>query len=95
MEIRNRRIRLSRVGPLIGVVLLAPLLPGCGDDDEPADTTVALANPASVFCEEQGGQVEIVEEAEGQRGECVFPDGTRVDEWEYYRANATPSTTSP
>ena len=83
------------MGSLIAVVFLVPILSGCGDDEEPPDTTVALANPASVFCEEQGGRVEIVDEAGGQRGECVLPDGTRVDEWEYYRANASPTTTVP
>src|SRR3989338_1561990 len=44
-----------------------------------------LPNPASVFCEEQGGKVEIVNEAGGQRGICVLADGTRCDEWAYFR----------
>ncbi|MFZ0015068.1 MAG: DUF333 domain-containing protein [Acidimicrobiia bacterium] len=43
--------------------------------------------PASVFCVDQGGEVEIVEEDDGAVGYCNLPDGTRVDEWEYYRAN--------
>lgn len=58
---------------------------GCGsDDDSPADE----ANPASVFCVDQGGEVEIVEESDGEVGYCLLPDGSRVDEWEYYRSNA-------
>lgn len=60
---------------------VALLLVGCGDSD-PEE-----ANPASVFCVEQGGEVDIVDEADGQVGYCVLPDGTRVDEWEYFRAN--------
>jgi len=47
-----------------------------------------LANPASVYCEEQGGTVEIEETDDGQRGVCVLPDGTRVDEWDLYRDRA-------
>jgi hypothetical protein len=47
-----------------------------------------LANPASVYCEEQGGTVEIEETDDGQRGVCALPDGTRVDEWELYRDRA-------
>jgi putative hemolysin len=68
---------------------------GCGDDDEPSDTTIAgLANPASEFCVAQGGEVEIVSEAAGEVGYCNLPDGTRVEEWEYFRSQTT-STTAP
>lgn len=55
--------------------------------DSATTTSVAqIANPASVFCVEQGGTVEIVDEADGQVGYCNLPDGTRIEEWEYYRA---------
>jgi putative hemolysin len=65
------------------LVLVAMVSCGEGDEDE---TDVELANPASVFCEEQGGSVELVADGEGnQMGFCRLPDGTRVDEWEYYR----------
>ena len=47
-----------------------------------------IANPASVYCEEQGGTLTIVEDKEGnQSGMCKLADGTEVEEWEYYRAN--------
>jgi putative hemolysin len=46
----------------------------------------SLANPASSFCEAQGGQSNIVTDPDGsQRGECVLPGGKICDEWEYYR----------
>ncbi len=38
-----------------------------------------LANPAAVFCEEQGGTVS------GPEPMCELPDGTVVDAWEYFR----------
>jgi putative hemolysin len=45
-----------------------------------------LADPAAVFCEEQGGTVEIVTDAqENQSGICGLPDGTRIGQWDYYR----------
>jgi putative hemolysin len=73
-------------------VLLATLVVACGSDDgptgptEPSQPSTGMPNPASVYCEEQGGTVEIVEDEDGaQRGDCVLPDGTRVDEWEYFR----------
>jgi putative hemolysin len=40
-----------------------------------------LPNPASVYCEQNGGKLEIVTAADGsQSGRCVFPDGTGCDE---------------
>jgi putative hemolysin len=81
------------------VAVALAVLPSCGDDNQPADqpsatTTAGLANPASEFCVSQGGEVEIVSEASGEVGYCNLPDGTRVEEWEYFRAHA-PSTTAP
>jgi uncharacterized protein len=77
--------------------LLAVGAPACGDDeDEPAprDTTTELANPASEFCVDQGGEVEIVGEADGDVGYCNLPDGTRVEEWDYFRSQTSTTTTS-
>ena len=65
---------------ILGLVLL-----GCGEDEQPG-----LPNPASVFCEEQGGTVDIRTADDGsQVGYCVFADGTEVEEWDYYRTNST------
>jgi len=86
---------------LAAVSLLA--IAGCGSDDDsdspststPDSTNVGLANPASEYCVAQGGEVEIVDGDAGQEGICVLPDGTRIDEWEYFRANngSVPTTT--
>lgn len=46
----------------------------------------AIANPASVYCVEQGGRVEIVATDKGQIGVCVLPDGRRIEEWEFFRS---------
>lgn len=51
---------------------------------------VGLANPASVYCEEQGGTLLIQSEAGGETGYCVFPDGSQCEEWAYYRGECTP-----
>lgn len=67
----------------------------CGSDDEPSDDTVEIANPASEFCVDQGGTVEIVDGDDGQVGYCDLPDGTRVDEWEYFRSQNPTATTEP
>jgi len=78
-------------------VILGLMLPlaACGSDDSPATTTpattptsgsVQIANPASEFCIAQGGTLEIVDESGGQVGYCTLSDGTRVEEWEYFRS---------
>lgn len=68
----------------------------CGSDAETPDTTPpGLANPASVFCVEQGGAVEILSEADGEVGYCILPDGTRVEEWEYFRSQDPEATGTP
>ena len=54
-----------------------------------------MANPASVYCEEQGNQLEIVTAADGsQSGVCVFPDGSTCDEWAYFRGECGPAKPS-
>lgn len=49
--------------------------------------TAQIANPASVYCVERGGQVVIRKARDGsERGWCAFlPDGPECDEWEFYR----------
>lgn len=48
---------------------------------------IGMANPASKYCIEQGGQLEIRNEANGQVGYCKLPNGQVVEEWELFRAN--------
>ncbi|TCL10023.1 hypothetical protein BXY66_2091 [Shimia isoporae] len=67
-------------------VAIIACLAACTTED--TETTIGMANPASVFCVEQGGSSKIVEASDGsQSGICVLPDGSEVDEWEYYRDN--------
>ena len=54
------------------------LLVACGggtDSPTPEDT---MNNPASAYCEELGGTVDLA------TGMCTLPDGTQIDEWELY-----------
>lgn len=70
-------------------LLAGGFLAGCVETSAPQDERPLLdmANPASVYCTEQGGESVIRDTPEGQIGECHLPDGQVVDEWEYYRAN--------
>jgi len=46
----------------------------------------AMANPASVYCTEQGYRLEIRTSKDGsQFGLCIFPNGKECDEWKFYQ----------
>jgi putative hemolysin len=102
------RTAYARVGSIAVEIGLTEILPAPDDQPSVSDdefvqlvqTAVAglqatseLANPASVYCVDQGGRVDIVDEAGGQVGYCELPDGRRVEEWEYYRSST--ATTEP
>jgi putative hemolysin len=44
-----------------------------------------IVNPASVFCIENGGKLEIKDEAEGQVGMCTLKSGLVCEEWALFR----------
>ena len=62
---------------------------------KPAGAGGSLPNPASVFCEQQGYNLEIRTAADSsQSGVCVFPDGTECDEWAFFRGECNPDESS-
>jgi uncharacterized protein len=64
--------------------------PDSGGEGE-ANTGVGIANPASVYCEDNGGELDIRADEQGnQSGICVFPDGSECDEWAYFRGECKP-----
>jgi putative hemolysin len=61
----------------------------------PGDTA-SVANPASRYCEENGGTVDFRQDGSGGvKGVCVFPDDTECEEWAYYRDECKPGTPAP
>jgi putative hemolysin len=76
---------------VVGVSLLVLVAGGCSGDDSPNEPA-EIANPASVYCVEQGGDLDIRTDTDGgQYGVCVFGDGTEVEEWAYFRGEAQPA----
>lgn len=78
----------------INIIILAfcfvtLLILGCAIVQKAPTSTgnpVAVANPASVKCEQDGGLDKILYDANGnQYGLCMFGDGSVCDEWAYYR----------
>ncbi|NPV86600.1 MAG: DUF333 domain-containing protein [Anaerolineae bacterium] len=82
---------------ILVLLLAAPLLTQCApppvETQQAADA--AIANPASVYCQEKGGRVDIRETAEGQVGYCVFADGSECEEWAYFRGECQPGAAVP
>ena len=53
---------------------------------------IGTANPASLYCLERGGTLEITKDAEGGgQGVCKFSDGTECDEWKFFRGECKPA----
>jgi putative hemolysin len=73
------------------VAALSLMVMACGEAaEEPGDQS-GLANPASAYCEEQGGTVEMrLDDTGGTYGVCVFPDGSECEEWAYFRGECSP-----
>ena len=73
------------------VTALAASLSAC-QPAPAAPTAAALPNPASVYCEQNGRQLELRPDAAGAvAGICIFPDGSECDEWAYFRGECAPS----
>lgn len=58
----------------------------CPAQEVPVTPETGLPNPASVFCEENGGTLEFrIGTTGGTVGICIFPDGSECEEWAYMR----------
>jgi putative hemolysin len=83
----SRKLLLSL---LIGGVVF--LLSSCEWRRVTPTPGAGMPNPASVFCEDHGGKLDIRTDASGgQAGVCIFPDGSECDEWAYYHGECAPS----
>lgn len=70
------------------VLATASALTACNANLINTTQTVSLANPAAVFCIQQGGKSVIRQDAQGnQYGVCILPNGEEIDEWAYFRAH--------
>lgn len=89
--------RTPRGAVFMALVLLVGLLAGCVSVPQEAapapqpTQVIGMPNPASVYCTEQGGRLEIRTGADGgQYGVCRFADGSECDEWAFFRGECRP-----
>jgi putative hemolysin len=82
-----QRNALSTASALLGALFLA----ACGPSQATHTQEAGLPNPASLYCEENGGTLELRADSSGAvAGICVFQDGGECDEWAYFRGECEP-----
>lgn len=82
----TREVNMKRA-VLTGLLVLCVTVSGCGEEE---NDDAGLANPASVFCEENGGTLEMRTDASGTSGLCIFAGGSECEEWAYFRGECGP-----
>lgn len=84
----------------MAVVALMLLVTGCDATPQPEPTATppaaspvapGIPNPASVYCGQNGGRLEIRRDAQGnETGYCIFVDGSECEEWAFFRGECQP-----
>ena len=72
-------------------LILVLLLAACAEPEDVVDEPAGIPNPASEFCEEQGGRSDLRTNEDGSvTGYCVFEDGSECEEWAFFRGECQP-----
>jgi hypothetical protein len=73
------------------LMLTVVLVGGCSsqsplpvDQEQPEETIPGMPNPAAVYCEGLGYEMEAVTRDGGEDADCVFPDGSRCPQWDFF-----------
>jgi heat shock protein HslJ len=76
----------------VAVIMLSFVACSASPATSTAETNGAagLPNPASVYCEEQGGRLEMRADENGTYGVCRFDNGSECEEWAYFRGECEP-----
>ena len=73
---------------IVWLSLMMVGLAGCATQNSETTTPkVGMANPASQYCTQQGGKLELRNESQGQVGYCHLASGQVVEEWALFRAS--------
>ena len=87
--------RIIVVLVFVGMIALAGCVPLPTPAPAPPTSKPGMPNPASKYCGDQGGKLEIRDETSGQVGYCVFSDGSECEEWAYFRGECAPGGKKP
>lgn len=74
---------------LVTAVVAAMVLTGCStyEGATRSNEYTSAANPAAVYCVQQGGELDTVTENGERVTYCLLSENERVEQWEYYRKN--------
>ena len=88
---------LRKIGLAFFMLIAAALCASCASSpDTPTPTGADMPNPASVYCEQEGGRLVIRQDgAGGEIGFCVFPAGSECEEWAFLRGECQAGTYPP
>jgi putative hemolysin len=48
-----------------------------------------ISNPASEYCIENGGRLEIRKDLQGEAGFCIFENGNECEEWAFFNGECS------
>ncbi|MFV5492179.1 I78 family peptidase inhibitor [Acinetobacter sp. ASP199] len=74
---------------IIYLGMLIAALTGCAAQQPEETPRIGMPNPASAYCVDQGGKLEIHNEVDGQVGYCHLLNGQVVEEWALFRSSQT------
>jgi putative hemolysin len=74
---------------LVTAVAAAMVLTGCStyEGATRSNEYTSAANPAAVYCVQQGGELDTMTENGERVTYCLLSENERVEQWEYYRKN--------
>ncbi len=83
---RNVWAALAVLSVALILLMAGCTIPGLTEKENPQGNPGQIANPASVNCVNNGGNLSIVKDANGgEVGMCTLPDGTVCEDWAYFR----------
>ena len=75
--------------PRLSLICTLQMLAACGGGGSAANPAAgkwaSMSNPASNYCAELGGRLELRAEQAGEAGYCHLPDGSVLEEWQLHR----------
>ena len=89
----NTRSSVKKITFVVVIILLVLaatatsliiFLPKAGQPERSEEYCVGIPNPAAAYCKFLGYDYEIVHTEKGDVGYCIFPDGSKCEEWSFY-----------
>lgn len=80
---------MKKISYLMSIIACSTLI-GCSSSDEDeynVESYDQASNPASVYCVQQGGELEAFNDNNARVMYCVFSEDEKYEQWQYYNDN--------